>query len=190
MWNGRDPAKEIDTRGPHFGDITAFSGGLVTRGVLLDIPRYRHAAHVTMDEPVRGEELEAIAKDQNVTIRPGDALLVYCGREAFVREAGAPYGPASGRRPGLHHSCAKFVRDTDVAVLCWDMHDAMPDPQGLAWPMHGVLYSYGVALVDNALLEPLAKACLEEKRQEFMFVALPLNIPRGTGSPANPIALF
>jgi len=56
--------------------------------------------------------------------------------------------------------------------------------------MHGVLYSYGVALVDNALLEPLAKACLEEKRQEFMFVALPLNIPRGTGSPANPIALF
>jgi hypothetical protein len=70
------------------------------------------------------------------------------------------------------------------------MHDALPDEQELVWPMHGVLYSYGVALVDNALLEPLAKACLEEKRHEFMFVALPLNIPRGTGSPANPIALF
>jgi len=64
------------------------------------------------------------SQDQNVTIRPGDALLVYCGREAFVREAGAPYGPASARRPGLHKSCAKFVRDTDVAVLCWDMSDA------------------------------------------------------------------
>jgi hypothetical protein len=130
MWNGRDPAKEIDTFGPRFGDIAAFSSGLVTRGVLLDVPRYRHAAHVTMDEPVRGEELEAIAKDQNVTIRPGDALLVYSGREAFVRAAGAPYGPPSARRPGLDKSCAKFVRDTDVAVLVWDMHDAMPGQQG------------------------------------------------------------
>ena len=190
MWNGRDPDKELDTFGPHFADIAAFSSGLITRGVLLDVPRYRQAPFVTVAEPVRGEELEAIAKDQNVTIRPGDALLVYSGREAFAREAGAPYGPASAQRPGLHQSCAKFVRDTDVAVLCWDMHDAMPDPQGLAWPMHRVLYRYGVPLVDNALLEPLAKACLEEKRQEFMFVALPLNIPRGTGSPANPIALF
>jgi hypothetical protein len=53
-----------------------------------------------------------------------------------------------------------------------------------------VLYSYGVALVDNALLEPLAQACAEEQRYEFMFIALPLKVARGTGSPANPIALF
>ena len=65
MWNGRDPAKEIDTSGPRFADITAFSSGLVTRGVLLDVPRHRQGAHVTMDQPVRGEEFEAIAKDQN-----------------------------------------------------------------------------------------------------------------------------
>jgi 2-polyprenyl-6-methoxyphenol hydroxylase-like FAD-dependent oxidoreductase len=62
MWNGRDPDKELDTFGPHFADIAAFSSGLITRGVLLDVPRYRQAPFVTVAEPVRGEELEAIAK--------------------------------------------------------------------------------------------------------------------------------
>ncbi len=189
MWNGRDPAKEIDTAGPRFGDITAFGSGLITRGVLLDIPRYRKASHVVPELPVTGVELEAVAKAQGVSIEPGDALLVHCGREAFAR-SGALYGGATDARPGLHVSCARFVRDRDVAVLGWDMLDARPDADGHPWPVHGVLYSYGVPLLDNALLEPLAQACAEEGRSEFMFMALPLKVERGTGSPVNPIALF
>ena len=189
MWNGRDPSKEIDTNGTRFADITAFSGGLITRGVLLDVPLHRRTSHVTTDRPVDGAELEAIARAQGVVIESGDALLVYSGREAFVRSA-TSYGGATSARPGLHVSCAKFIRDRDVAVLGWDMHDAMPDKDGLPWPVHGVIFSYGVALLDNALLEPLAQACAEERRYEFMFMALPLKIARGTGSPVNPIALF
>ena len=53
-----------------------------------------------------------------------------------------------------------------------------------------MLFNYGVALLDNALLEPLAAACAEEGRYEFMFMGLPLKVARGTGSPANPIAMF
>ena len=56
--------------------------------------------------------------------------------------------------------------------------------------MNDVLYSDGVALLDNALLEPLAPARAEERRDEFMFMALSLKVVRGTGSPVNPIALF
>lgn len=189
MWNGRDPAKEIDTNGTRYADITAFGDGLVTRGVLLDVPRHRKTPHVTLDQPVRGEELEIIAKAQGVTIEPGDALMIYSGREAFVKSAGS-YGPSTSARPGLHVSCARFIRDRDVSILAWDMHDAMPDANQLPWPAHGVLYAYGVALLDNALLEPLAQACADERRYEFMFMALPLKIPRGTGSPVNPIAMF
>jgi len=47
-----------------------------------------------------------------------------------------------------------------------------------------------VALLDNAQLEPLARACVEEKRDEFMLVIAPLNVVGGTGSPANPLAVF
>jgi kynurenine formamidase len=122
-----------------------------------------------------------------VTVTPGDALLIYSGREAFLKADGA-YG--SAERPGLHPTCASFIRDHDVAILGWDMMDARPDGYGLRWPVHSVLFSYGVPLLDNALLEPLAAACAEEKRYEFMFVALPLRVPRGTGSPVNPIAMF
>lgn len=189
MWNGRDPAKEIDTSGVRFGDIAAFGNGVITRGVLLDVPRHRKTPHVVPGQPVTGEELEAIANAQGVTVEPGDALLVHCGREAYVR-AGHTYGGATDARPGLAPSCSRFIRDRDVSMLVWDMHDALPDPEGHRWPAHGVLYSYGVPLVDNALLEPLAQSCVDERRYEFMLVVLPLKVARGTGSPVNPIALF
>lgn len=60
----------------------------------------------------------------------------------------------------------------------------------LPWTVHGAIFAYGVALLDNALLEPLAQVCAEEGRYEFMLTIVPLNIEGGTGSPANPIALF
>jgi kynurenine formamidase len=56
--------------------------------------------------------------------------------------------------------------------------------------VHACLFAYGVALLDNALLEPLAKVCVEESRDEFMLVVAPLKVVGGTGSPANPLAVF
>ncbi len=187
MWNGRNAETEIDTRGAKFADVTSFGGGLITRGVLLDVPRHRGVPFVAADRPVQGSELAEIARAQKSEVGPGDALLIYSGREAYVR-GGAGYGGST--RPGLHLSCASFIRDRDVALLGWDMMDARPDGYGLPWPVHGVLFSYGVPLLDNALLEPLAAACAEERRYDFMFMALPLKVPRGTGSPVNPVAMF
>ena len=39
-------------------------------------------------------------------------------------------------------------------------------------------------------LRPLAEACAEEGRYEFMLTINPLRVIGGTGSPVNPIALF
>ena len=36
----------------------------------------------------------------------------------------------------------------------------------------------------------LAEACIEEGRQEFMLMILPLRVAGGTGSPVNPVAMF
>jgi kynurenine formamidase len=44
--------------------------------------------------------------------------------------------------------------------------------------------------VDNALLEPLGGACVVEQRDEFMLIVAPLVVVGGTGSPANPLAVF
>ena len=50
--------------------------------------------------------------------------------------------------------------------------------------------TFGIVLLDSCLLEPLAQACEEEGRYEFMLTAAPLNVVGGTGSPLNPIAVF
>ena len=187
IWQGRDPDAEIDTRGAKFGDITNWSGGIITKGVLLDVPRHRGEPHVMPGQPVHGAELEEISRAEGVSVDAGDALIVHSGWQAYQESEARRAGQGG---PGLHASCAKFIRDHDVALLGWDLMDARPDGYGLPWPVHGVLNNYGVALMDNALLEPLAVACAEEGRYEFMFMLLPLRVAGGTGSPANPIAMF
>ena len=64
-------------------------------------------------------------------------------------------GRALGQ-PGLHPSCLTFIRDNDVAVLGWDMLEAAPPHYGTDVTVHAAISSFGVVLLDNALLEPLA----------------------------------
>jgi putative cyclase len=195
MWNGRDPKREITFDGATFGAVQHWSEGIITRGVILDVPRHRGVPFVTHDKPVHGWELDDILRARNVTLSPGDAICVYSGRDAWQAAHpdspyGRPFGVGPVDRPGLHVSCLPFLRDHDVAVLVWDMMDHMPVGYDIPWAVHGAIFAYGVALLDNALLEPLARACVQEGRDEFMLMISPLKVPGGTGSPANPIALF
>jgi kynurenine formamidase len=151
--------------------------------------------YVTLDKPVHGWELEDIARAQGVAIEPGDALVVYIGREALQADHpekyyGVPFGTPNPERPGLHASCLPFLRDHDIAVLVWDMMDHMPTGYDIPWSVHGAIFAYGIALLDNALLQPLAEVCAQEGRYEFMLTIAPLKVIGGTGSPANPIVLF
>ena len=191
IYNGRDPDSEITFDGAKFGGIEKWSDGIITRGVLIDIPRHRGEPYVTQERPVHGWELEDAAKAQGVTVEPGDALAVYCGREAWQdAHPDTPYSTMDPDRPGFHASCLPFLRDNDVAVLVWDMMDANPLGYDVPFTVHGAIYAYGVALLDNALLQPLAEACAEEGRYEFMLTVNPLRVVGGTGSPVNPVALF
>ena len=189
MWDGRDPSVEIGFDGAKYGSVDAWSDGILTRGVLLDVTKHRGNPYVTVDEPVHGWELEDIVKEQGVTLRPGDAVMVYSGREAYAADNG---GTWAGRPewPGLHASCLPFIRDNDMSILGWDMMDAVPNEYGAPFIVHGAIFAYGVALLDNCLLQPLAEVCAEENRYEFMLTINPLRVIGGTGSPVNPIAVF
>lgn len=190
-WNGHAGAFHMLTNeGVTWGGIEHWKEGLVTRGVLLDVPRHRNEAFVTLGRPVHGWELAEIAESQSVRLESGDALIVYSGREAWDKK-NQPWGiPGAPARPGLHPSCLRFLREADCSVLVWDMMDAEPNPLGLRWSVHGAIFSLGLALLDNAVLGTLAEACAQERRYEFLFVALPLLVVGGTGSPVNPIAIL
>ncbi|MEX2148161.1 MAG: cyclase family protein [Candidatus Rokuibacteriota bacterium] len=195
MWNGRDPRKEITFDGATFGSVEHWAEGIITRGVMLDVPRHRGTPCVTQEAPVHGWELEDILRARNITLEPGDAVCVHAGRERWQaqnpsRAYSVPFGPGPLDRPGLHISCLPFLRDHDVSLLVWDMLDALPIGYDVPWAVHACLFAYGLPLLDNALLEPLAEACAEEGRDDFMLVIAPLRVIGGTGSPANPLAVF
>jgi len=199
MYGGRNPDDVISDRGVDFCDIDQWRDGIVTRGVLLDVPAHRGADYVDVDQPVQGAELEEILAGAGVTMHPGDAVLVYCGREAWVRRYGdygvqtrqVTNGNEADPRPGLHGSCLTFIRDHDVSMLVSDMIDAYPTGyDDVAWTVHGALWAFGTALLDNALLEPLAEHCRRTRRVDFMLTVAPLRVPGGTGSPVNPLAIL
>jgi kynurenine formamidase len=188
LWNGRSP-DVVAADGTQWGSIQNWSQGIVTRGVLLDVPKYRGEPYVPQGRPVTAADLEAAAKSQGVEVRPGDALCVYSGREAHDRAEPQPWGTPGIPRPGLHASCLKFIREHDASLLVWDMMDEERE-EACPWGTHSAIFSFGVALVDNSLLEPLAAVCAEEGRYEFMLMLCPLVVEGGTGSPLNPIAMF
>jgi hypothetical protein len=68
----------------------------------------------------------------------------------------------------------------------------MPSPvAGIPFPMHQLLLiAMGTPMFDNCDLEALSAAAAARNRWEFQLTASPLAVPRGTGSPVNPIATF
>ncbi len=196
MYNGK-PASDVTSVGARSGAVDAWKNGIITRGVLIDIPRFRGTDCVTLDRPVRGWELEAAADAQGSPLKPGDAVIVYSGRSTYYRNQ-PEHTPGVPPQPGLHADTVPVLKKHDAAILGWDMMDARPsgytifdEPPRAGGPVHvlGIVFA-GLPLLDNANLDPIAEACREENRWEFLLSIAPLNVRGGTGSPVNPIAIF
>jgi kynurenine formamidase len=189
MYNGVDPALVFEGRaGATRLDVSQWGDGLVTRGVLIDVPAHRARPYVDRDNPVHGWELEEICATQGIEVTPGDAVVVYSGRDAYDAAHDVSWGPSDYPKPGLHASCLEFFRATDTAVLVWDMLDQ--GPYDNSFHVHAGIFVLGLALVDNAVLEQLARLCRAQQRYTFQLVLAPLMVLGGTGSPVNPLALF
>ena len=86
-----------------------------------------------------------------------------------------------------------LLAERGVAALGSDGNsDTAPSTtEGVDFPIHVLaINAMGVHLLDYLQLEELGAACEARGRWEFLFVAAPLRISGGTGSPINPIAIF
>ena len=197
FYNGRPRCAEtMLPAGPTSG-VDFWRDGIATRGVLYDIPRLRGAPYVRPGQPVHAWDLEDAAARQGVVPRSGDAVIIRSGLDPYL--AAHPAGAGFASPAGVHASVLEFLWKHEASLLVWDMLEAPTADQGLANPIdihtpvhvHCIAIPYmGLALLDNAQLEPLAAACAELGRWEFLLVVAPLVIPNGTGSPVNPIALL
>jgi len=190
LYNGT-PAAAVTSAGATAQSIEVLNDGLAGRGVLLDIPRLRGVPWLEPGDHVFIEELEQAESAQGVTVGEGDILLVRTGHARRLAELG-PWDTADAKA-GLHPTAMRFVADRGVAVLGSDGNsDTAPSStEGIAFPIHVLaITAMGVHLLDYLRLEDLLAACERVARWEFFFVAAPLRIAGGTGSPLNPIAIL
>jgi kynurenine formamidase len=190
LYNGR-PADSVSAAGAAVETVEVLKDGLIGRGVLLDIPRARGVDWLEPGDSVLPSDLEDAERREDVRVGEGDILLVRTGHATRLDELG-PWDVGSSKA-GLHPSCAVFLAERRIAALgCDSNSDTAPSiTEGVGFPIHVLtLTAMGVHLLDYLHLRELAGACEEAGRWEFLFVAAPLRIAGGTGSPLNPIAVF
>jgi kynurenine formamidase len=190
LYNGY-PIERVTAHGTLELSIDALRDGIVSRGVLLDIPALRGTPWLEAGDAILPEDLEQAETAAGLRIEAGDVLFVRTGRWS-LRAARGPWNPRE-RLAGLQASCLPWLSERRIAALGSDgVSDVVPSQvDGFALPIHSVaIVAMGLHLLDNLDFDALAQACREEGRWEFQLVIAPLILERGTASPVNPIALF
>jgi kynurenine formamidase len=165
-------------------------GPIFTRGVLFDMARVAGLPWVEPTTAWTVEDLELAEAQLGVSLEPGDALLL---RSGSVRRRAELGGSDPDVSAGLHARSMRWLSDRGIAVLgADDSSDARPSPvEGVSLPVHTLaMVAMGVPLLDNLDLEQLSEVCAQHSRWQFLFTVSALNIPGGTGSPVNPMAIF
>jgi kynurenine formamidase len=196
-WHGRlyngAPAGSVSTvKGGARGSAEHVSQGVVTRGVLLDVPGHLGVDWIEPESPITPAQLDACAAAAGVEVRAGDVLLIRTGRDPRLRAAPMP-GPAGPDLAGLDVDCLPWLHERDVAVMGSDgAHDVVPPRlSGVHTPVHVVsLVGMGMWLLDNLTLEELASTCRDLGAWEFLFTMAPIALKNSTGVPVNPLAVF
>jgi kynurenine formamidase len=171
--------------------IDNLKSGIVTRGVLIDIPRLKGVEYLEPGTAIYVEDLEAWEKKSGVKIASGDAVLLRTGRWARRAKVG-PWNVGQGAA-GVHASVAPWIKERGVALFGSDAaSDVTPSQvEGVALPVHTLfITALGINLLDNQDLEAVADAAAKLNRWEFMLTFGPVPVTGGTGFPLNALAIF
>jgi hypothetical protein len=191
--------------------------GIVGRGVLVDIGRWREAngKPLRMDyaDAIELDELDACLASQGVALEPGDVMLLRTGwiewyeslsqdeRSALKDNLATP-----GIRPG--RATAAWLWNKHIAALGADNPavELMPfspeltqEERRAGWAdldNRGELFGHihflpllGIPLGEMFNLGALASACAADGRYACMFTSAPLNLRHGVASPPNALAI-
>jgi kynurenine formamidase len=170
--------------------IINFKNGIITRGVLMDMARYKGVDWLEPGTAIYPEDLEGWEKKAGVKVGAGDVMIVRTGRWAR-RDALGPWPPQ--QLAGLHMSCAAWMHARDVSILGGDdAQDVLPSQvAGVSQPIHALcIVAMGMPIFDNLDLELVGREASSRKRWDFLVTASPAAVPGATGSVLNPIATF
>jgi len=156
---------------------------IVRRGVLLDIAGHEGVTSLPAAFEITPEHMETAARAEGVEIAPGDVALLRTGWGAFFEDTARFESQMHGPGPG--EAGARWLSSRGIFAAGSDTINFELVPSR-TMPVHvHLLVESGIHIIECLALERLA----EDRVYEFVFVASPLKIRGGTGSPVRPFAM-
>ena len=186
IYNGYNQSDNVSSKGLKMCGIDKV-GGIVTRGILLDIPKLKKTEYLKKGEAIDSNDLEMAAEMEGVKLRSGDSLLVYTGHSR-TWDSHNPLDYFRGN-PGLSEDTVDLIDRYQISLIGSDNYsvEVEPLPDGkYDIPLHKeLLWKRGIYLLELMNLDDIVKDCV----YKFLFVVAPLPINGGFGSPVNPLAI-
>jgi kynurenine formamidase len=161
-------------------------GGLMTRGVLLDIAALKGVEMLPDTYEITVADLQQALQRQQLTLQPGDAVILHTGWGRLWGKENERYMRTN---PGIDVAASEWLARQDPMLIGADTAPInvtpSPDPK-LSNPVHQIaLVVNGIFLLENLRLDELAS----QRAYEFALVVEPLKLVGATGSTVAPIAL-
>ena len=162
------------------------TGAFITRGVLIDVAGFKGVEMLGDTYEITVEDIEGALKKQNISLQPGDAVIMNTGWGKLWGKDNARY--RSGN-PGIGVKAATWLIAKDPILLGSDNWpvEVAPNPESqLSLPVHQVaLVVNGVHLLENLKLDELTA----KRVYEFAFIMQPMKLQGATGSTVSPVAV-
>ena len=193
MWNGYS-AEKVTSSGAACNGIERTADKLVSRGVLLDIARFKGVEVLADGYAISEQDLLGCIEAQGETSHAGmgDIVLLRTGQLGRARSTG--WGTyAGGDAPGLSFWTLDWIYRAQIAAIASDTWGVEVRPNefaGAFQPFHQVaLPNTGLTLGEMFVLDALAADCASDGTYEFLLVAAPLPFTGAVGAPVNPQAI-
>jgi kynurenine formamidase len=160
-------------------------GGLMTRGVLIDVAGLKGVEMLPTSYNITPDDLQQALAKANQKLMPGDAVVIRTGWSKLMGKDNQRYGRANA---GIGIAAGQWLLTQDPMMIAADncCVEVRPSEAGHSLPVHAMmLIQHGIYLLENLELEKLAAA----GATEFAFIAQPLKIKGGTGSAIAPMAV-
>jgi len=161
-------------------------GTLMTRGVLIDVAGLKGVDMLPDTYEITVQDLQQALQKQNLTLRPGDAVIINTGWGRLWGKENARYMKGN---PGIGVAAAEWLVKQDPMLVGADNGpvEVSPNPdREISLPGHQIfLVVNGIHLLENLKLDELAA----KRVHEFAFVMQPLKMQGGTGSTVAPVAI-
>jgi kynurenine formamidase len=161
-------------------------GTLMTRGVLLDVAALKGVEMLPDSYEITVADLQGALKRQNLTLQPGDAVIINTGWGKLWGKDNVRYIKTD---PGIGVAAAEWLAKQNPMIIGsdnWSVEvNPNPDPK-IGSPVHQILLAVnGIHMLESLKLDELAA----KRVNEFAFILEPLKLKGATGSTVTPVAI-